>query len=233
MQVAQIEPVVASSQLHLQSWHGFPRRPCDARWPASCRGRVRERRRSVNSAAGRQVLGPLVADELVATLSRSVEINVGSRMSTAKLQNRVLTIDDVSRGKVIQTPSSSRTGPGKPRSLLCCEVWSIHPRPEASPQGLARYVASCFARSRDQVHTGAEAAVRLPVPGALEALGLTLPPAWRTPRPCRCCRASAASRSFAWCRSARPPRRRRACRRTGCASSRRSRARPWARGWAR
>jgi hypothetical protein len=61
----------------------------------------------------------------------------------------------------------------------------------------------------------------------------TWPSASRTRRPCRCCRASAASRSSAWCRSARLLRRRRACRRTGSSSSRRSRARPSAPGWAR
>ena len=60
----------------------------------------------------------------------------------------------------------------------------------------------------------------------------TWPSASRIRRPCRCSPASAASRSFAWCRSARLLHRRRACRRTGCASSRRSRARPSALEWA-
>ena len=64
-------------------------------------------------AGGLLLYGLIAAAEVVANLSWSVEINVGSRMSTAELQNRVLTIDDVSRGKVIQTPSSSRTGPCK------------------------------------------------------------------------------------------------------------------------
>ncbi len=62
---------------------------------------------------------------------------------------------------------------------------------------------------------------------------VTSPSASRTRRPCRCSPASAASRSSAWCRSARLLRRKRACRRTGCASIRRSHARPSAPGSAR
>ena len=76
-----------------------------------------------------------------------------------------------------------------------------------------------------------------PAPKGLSGLGrpgarpdFTSPLASRTRRPWRCSRASAASPTSAWCRSARLPRHRRACRRTGCASSRRSRARPSAPG---